>query len=1056
DLYKKVKELLDGVTDEHKKELANKYENACKKVFGVASRKRRDFEDVPSIERFMQIHSIWLTQEQKDEISELGNVSEDILDKKIDEFFETTTGETRRKAIDALKSACRQLIEKAIGEDNVNELSNMKISGKSLKEIEARLDEFIGEISDEYLKDHVMQKKQYCVKIYKLNRHRRETDNDDGEEDETIGNRRRRHEDDSTTEGFVKNHLFWLTDEQKEEFLKLKDSRDAMHKKLDEFYNAATGETKEKATESMKGACRELKLDEFYNAATGETKEKATESMKGACRELVFKAIGEERTNEIKAMKESGKTFPEIEAKIEEYLKDVTDEKLKGYIQEHSDRCRSYFKQATRMRRHRIEEDVEDLETVVVAKELPIENFEEPKVIEGSIDSSKVGTKTRRHNNHDGDHHDHDGHQHRMRRNDDEENETDNTFYEPDSRIVDYRRKRDHHHGHGQHKIEDYLKTHLSWLTVEQGDELKKMEADKKSPEEMQKKIFEFYDAAEGETKTKATELLQGGCRELLQTVVGEEKANEIKALKESGATKEDLYKKVKEFLDQVTDEHKKELANKYESACKKVFGVASRKRRDHHDHHSHGQHTLEDYLKTHLSWLTVEQAEELKKLKADGKTPEEIQQKVFAYYDAAEGETKTKATELLQGGCRELVTSVIGEEKANEIKAFKDTGASNNEVAKKVFDLVDQADASSKKELVKKYESACKKVYGVATRKRREEEGNKFESEMRSEGKTGEEMQNKLFEYYDMTDGDLKQAATESLQNACRDLLGKVLEPAQSEELKSLKASGKSIQELSSKVEEFLKDVEDENKKELIQKYSTGCKRVFGLAQSRKRRNLKPKLTHIDFIKAVIGNENLPELTHQELSYKIMDVYDAQTISETAREIVNQCHHMFAETVSLGFYMADYSARELLHSLRSASNRQLSSVAAIAELCTQAIKELKSTEGRHGSVGDTLIKLFNELDDETKQRLGTQWRSRCSDWIVEITDEEERSFLRMLFRTQQFEILRERINEFISRFDDTTRTEVGHMRPICEQLLGLTHHGRKFYQRRIPVEEVF
>src|SRR5690606_8328386 len=146
------------------------------------------------------------------------------------------------------------------------------------------------------------------------------------------------------------------------------------------------------------------------------------------------------------------------------------------------------------------------------------------------------------------------------------------------------------------------------------------------------------------------------------------------------GASKEDLLQKVSEFIAGVTDDHKKELAAKYETACKRVFGGASRKRRDHH----HGQHTVDDYLKNHLSWLTTEQADELKQLKADGKSAEELQKKVFEYYDAAEGETKAKATELLQGGCRELIKSVIGEEKAGELKQLKESGASTDDIKAK------------------------------------------------------------------------------------------------------------------------------------------------------------------------------------------------------------------------------------------------------------------------------------------------------------------------------------------------------------------------------------
>ncbi|KAE9547972.1 hypothetical protein FO519_008817, partial [Halicephalobus sp. NKZ332] len=476
---------------------------------------------------------------------------------------------------------------------------------------------------------------------------------------------------------------------------------------------------------------------------------------------------------------------------------------------------------------------------------------------------------------------------------------------------------------------------HLKWVTSEQAEELKKLKADGKSPEELQKKVFEYYDAAEGETKTQATELLQGGCRELIKSVLGDEKAAELKQLKESGASVDDIKAKIKEFLGGVTDPHKQEIAKKYESACAKVFNVTpSRRRRE-----GEAANKLEEYFGNYLSWLSDEQKENLRQLKADGKPFNEIEKKVFEYYDATEGETRNKATELMQGGCRAI--------------------------------------------------------------------------------------------------------------------LGQVLSPEQTAELKQLKESGVSIKELSSKVTEFLKAVDDENKKGIVDKYNIPCLKVFGLVESRERRALKPELTHLDFMKAVIVNEDLAEFSHKELSYKIIDIYNSQSLGENTRVVVNQCHHLFAEVVSLSYYMNDNAARELLHSLRSASNRQLKDVSVIAEVCSRTLKELKDTEGRYGSVGDMLVTMFNELDPEVRARLGRQWRSKCIDWVLEVTDEEERGFLKMLLRTGQLEALRERVNEFISRFDDSTRTQVGHMRPVCEELLGMNSTPRKSFMRT-PLETDF
>lgn len=52
-----------------------------------------------------------------------------------------------------------------------------------------------------------------------------------------------------------------------------------------------------------------------------------------------------------------------------------------------------------------------------------------------------------------------------------------------------------------------------------------------------------------GELREKATSDLQAGCRELFTKILGQEKSDEMKRLKESGATNEELRKKGDEWI---------------------------------------------------------------------------------------------------------------------------------------------------------------------------------------------------------------------------------------------------------------------------------------------------------------------------------------------------------------------------------------------------------------------------------------------------------------------------------------------------------------------------
>lgn len=106
---------------------------------------------------------------------------------------------------------------------------------------------------------------------------------------------------------------------------------------------------------------------------------------------------------------------------------------------------------------------------------------------------------------------------------------------------------------------------------------------------------MEYY---EGNVKEKSTELLKNDCRQLLVSVIGDDKANELMALKEMGATNKKINEKVKQLLSQVNHAEKVVLAKEYGSYCKKVFNVEEgqrmrRQKRDEVDANIEKQYKL-------------------------------------------------------------------------------------------------------------------------------------------------------------------------------------------------------------------------------------------------------------------------------------------------------------------------------------------------------------------------------------------------------------------------------------------------------------------------------
>ena len=109
------------------------------------------------------------------------------------------------------------------------------------------------------------------------------------------------------------------------------------------------------------------------------------------------------------------------------------------------------------------------------------------------------------------------------------------------------------------------------------------------------KKVMEWFESATGDVKEKAVVELKAACKHYVKDFIGDENAEKIKEMKESGATNDEISAKIMEFIGAITDETKKAKAEKAAAACKKIYGVAKRFRRDHHEHKF--EEAMEKYL---------------------------------------------------------------------------------------------------------------------------------------------------------------------------------------------------------------------------------------------------------------------------------------------------------------------------------------------------------------------------------------------------------------------------------------------------------------------------
>ncbi|VDK64362.1 unnamed protein product, partial [Gongylonema pulchrum] len=377
---------------------------------------------------------------------------------------------------------------------------------------------------------------------------------------------------------------------------------------------------------------------------------------------------------------------------------------------------------------------------------------------------------------------------------------------------VQARVKRDKPHEHQQHTLESYFETHLKWLTDEQKAEIKRMKEEGQTKFMIQEKIFQYFEELRREEKLGFAEYLQEVCRELVGDIVGNKRATVLTRMRNAGATLEEIKTEMEIMLDENTDKTVKAKIEVYGAVCGKIFGVdvPFRRRRD-----EQGQHTLDDYFKTHLSWLADAQKEEIKKMKEDGKTKADMQDKIMRYYDALNDGEKAHATELLLDGCREVLKDVVGEEHYNDLKKMKDAGAGVYDLKAKVDAILEGITDVQKREKIKLYGAGCRKIFAAAHYEHSledyfkghlkwltDEQRNELRK-MKEENKSKIDIREKIYMYYEeLNDTESKSEAGKFLREACRDLFRYVVGDEKADELKKLKESGVSLDEMKHKVD--------------------------------------------------------------------------------------------------------------------------------------------------------------------------------------------------------------------------------------------------------------
>ncbi|KHJ75670.1 hypothetical protein OESDEN_24714, partial [Oesophagostomum dentatum] len=355
--------------------------------------------------------------------------------------------------------------------------------------------------------------------------------------------------------------------------------------------------------------------------------------------------------------------------------------------------------------------------------------------------------------------------------------------------------------GQELYTLEKVLENYLTWLTDDQKAELKSLkEAGNK--DEIYKKIVHYFDGTSGDTKKKALKEMQTGIREHHEHKMDEEMNKYLTWLTPEQKDKlkekfekegrEPGYKLVMEFFEASSGDVKAKAKEELKAACKH-FGKGNPWRRElENTYGNEGQrrrgqelYTLEKVLENYLTWLTDDQKAELKSLKEAG-NKDEIYKKIVQFFDGTSGDTKKKALEDMQTGCKHYIRNVVGDEKADEFKHMRESGVPVDEIAKKIDAIVDGLTNEEVKTQAKKAAVICKAAFSAPKRFRRGQELYTLEkalehyltwltddqkNELKSLKESGDKdgIYKKVLEYYEAASGDVKKKATEDLQVGCK-----------------------------------------------------------------------------------------------------------------------------------------------------------------------------------------------------------------------------------------------------------------------------------------------
>nr|CDJ97735.1 EGF domain containing protein [Haemonchus contortus] len=156
-LETKFNQLVAELPEERERLLADHYAVFCRKIFRLVPFEPTDL-------------TIWLTSAQKKALGQMiqnPNVNDTQIYDKMYEFYTNTTGEQKDEARDIIESGCRHFIAHMFGDDNAEELEELRLASTvSRQHLAARLAVLASEVSNEVDRKRAEGSLSICSRIY--------------------------------------------------------------------------------------------------------------------------------------------------------------------------------------------------------------------------------------------------------------------------------------------------------------------------------------------------------------------------------------------------------------------------------------------------------------------------------------------------------------------------------------------------------------------------------------------------------------------------------------------------------------------------------------------------------------------------------------------------------------------------------------------------------------------------------------------------------------------------------------------------------------------------